>query len=59
MPHVLFGPEVRSLLQENDVEGMKAAVDRGDEDLSLPDRNTAIDEVAAGVARCARIGGAC
>lgn len=24
MPHLLFGPEVRYLLQENDVEGMKA-----------------------------------
>lgn len=24
MPHLLFGPEVRFLLQENDVEGMKA-----------------------------------
>src|SRR5262245_12049942 len=24
MPHLLFGPEVRYLLQENDIEGMKA-----------------------------------
>ncbi len=28
----------------------------GDEDLSLPDRNAAINEVAAGIARRARIG---
>src|SRR3989440_12220658 len=24
MPHVLFGPEVREMLQENDIAGMKA-----------------------------------
>ena len=24
MPHVLFGPEVREMLQENDLAGMKA-----------------------------------
>ena len=28
MPHVLFGPEVREMLQENDLAGMKAFCER-------------------------------
>ena len=44
------------LLARRGGEGMKVAVDRGDEDLALPDRHATIDEVAAGIARRARVG---
>jgi hypothetical protein len=47
---------VPELLAGLGIEGMKAAVDRGDEDPSLPDRYTAINEVTARIARRARIG---
>ena len=47
---------VPQLLAGLGVDRVQVAVDRGDEDLALPDGDTAIDEIAAGISGRARIG---